>query len=302
MNEAGHTAGLLETPGMANVMNNLSHTIRSFNRFELKYVITLRQAERFKSGLRAYLVPDAYGNDNGRYTLTNLYYDSPDFHFYREKLDGVRVRRKLRIRRYETDALFSDETPVFVEIKQRVDRVTQKRRAILPYAEALHLCNDRQIPDHTPEEKAIVEEIFAFVWQYNLRPASLVRYTRQAFVGTEYDIGLRVTFDTALAFQSYPLHLHERPSGLPMLPANLVVMEIKVNERIPAWLTEMIAAHNLQMVRVSKYCRSVEAARNTPAMQWRRRTAEGSQDVLASSVSVFSTLERRMGMRVPRPR
>ena len=302
MNEAGHTAGLLETPGMANVMNTLSRTMRSFNRFELKYVITLQEAERFKSGLRAYLVPDAYGNASGRYTLTSLYYDSPDFHCYREKLDGVRVRRKLRIRRYESSAPFTDETPVSVEIKQRVDRVTQKRRAILPYAEALRLCNDRQVPDHAPEEKAIIEEIYAFVWQYNLRPASMVRYTRQAFVGTEYDIGLRVTFDTDLAFQSHRLHLHEPSSGLPMLPANLVVMEIKVNERIPTWLTEMIAAHNLQMVRVSKYCRSVEAARNTPSMQWRRRTAEGSQDVLASSVSVFSTLERRMGMRVTRSR
>jgi hypothetical protein len=287
---------------MANAMDNLSHTIRSFNRFELKYVITLQQAERFKSGLRVYLVPDAYGNDNGRYTLTSLYYDSPDFRCYREKLDGVRVRRKLRIRRYETDVPFTDETPVFVEIKQRVDRVTQKRRAVLAYAEALRLCNDRQIPDHLPEEKAIIEEIYAYVWQYNLRPASLVRYARQAFVGTEYDIGLRVTFDTALSFQSHPLHLHEQPSGLPMLPANLVVMEIKVNDRIPTWLTEMIAAHNLQMVRVSKYCRSIEAARNMPSTQWRRRTAEGSQEVLASSVSVFGTLERRMGMRVARSR
>jgi hypothetical protein len=282
------------------MMTNLSHTIRKFNRFELKYVITLQQAERFKSALRAYLVPDEHGNDNGRYALASLYYDSPDFRCYREKLDGIKFRRKLRLRRYETDELFTEETPVFVEIKQRVDRVTQKRRTLLPYSEALRLCNDRQIPDYAPEDKAIIEEIYAFVWQYNLRPASLVRYVRQAFVGTEYDVGLRVTFDTFLSFQTHPLHLHEGPSGLPMLPANLVVMEIKVNERIPTWLTEMIAAHNLQMDRISKYCRSIEAARNMPSAQWRRLTPERSQDVLFSSLSVFSTLERKMGIRIRR--
>jgi hypothetical protein len=281
-------------------MNNLSHTLRKFNRFELKYVITLQEAERLKSALRAYLVPDEHGNNNGRYELASLYYDSPDFRCYQEKLDGIKFRRKLRIRRYETDEVFTDETPVFVEIKQRVDRVTQKRRAILPYSQALRLCNDRQIPDYAPEDKTIIEEIYVFLWQYNLRPAGLVRYTRQAFVGTEYDIGLRVTFDTFLSFQTHPLHLHEEPSGLPMLPAHLVVMEVKVNERMPTWLTEMIAAHNLQMVRVSKYCRSIEAARNMPAMQWLRLTAESSQDVLVSSVSVFSTLERRMGIRIRR--
>jgi hypothetical protein len=281
-------------------MNNLSHTIRKFNRFELKYVITLQQAEQLKSALRAYLVPDEHGGDNGRYALASLYYDSPDFRCYREKLDGIKFRRKLRIRRYETNEVFTDETPVFVEIKQRVDRVTQKRRAILPYSQALRLCNDRQLPDYAPEDKAIIEEIYVFLWQYNLRPASLVRYTRRAFVGTEYDIGLRVTFDTFLSFQAHPLHLHEEPSGLPMMPAHLVVMEIKVNEHIPTWLTDMIAAHNLQMVRVSKYCRSIEAARNMPSMQWRRLTAESSRDVLASSVSVFSTLERKMGISIKR--
>ena len=212
-------------------------------------------------------------------------------------MDGVKFRRKLRIRRYETGEVLTEDTSVFLEIKQRIDRVTQKRRAILPYSEALRLCNDRQIPDYAPNDKAVIEEIYVFLWRYNLRPASNVRYDRQAFIGTDYDIGLRVTFDTSLSFQCHPLHLHEQPSGLPMLPANLVVMEIKVNERIPYWLTEMIAAHNLQLVRISKYCRSIEAAQNMPSAQWRNLTAESSREVLSSSFSVFSTLEQKIGIR-----
>ena len=275
-------------------MKNLSHTIRKFNRFELKYLISLQQAEKFKSALRAYLIPDEHGNNNGSYALTSLYYDSPDLRCYWEKENGIRIRRKLRIRRYETDAPLTDETPVFLEIKQRVDRVTQKRRAVLPYEEALRLCNDRQFPDHAPEDKAIIEEIYAFLWHYNLRPISIVRYDRQAFIGTEYDPGLRVTFDTSLSFQSYPLYLHESPSGLPMLAANKVVMEIKVNERMPTWLTDMIAAQGLQMVRVSKYCRSIDAARHMPSLQWRGLPAEPSQSVLSSSFSIFHTSEKKM--------
>lgn len=60
-------------------MNHLSHDIRKFNRFELKYLISLRQAARFTTALRAYLVPDEHGRQNGRYTLASLYFDSPDF-------------------------------------------------------------------------------------------------------------------------------------------------------------------------------------------------------------------------------
>jgi SPX domain protein involved in polyphosphate accumulation len=237
-------------------MNNLSHTIRRFNRFELKYLITLKQAELIKTALRAYLIADEHGN--GHYALTSLYYDSPDYRCYWEKVDGIKFRRKLRIRLYGSETELNDETPVFVEIKQRLDRVTQKRRAILPYHEALRLCNDRQFRDCAPGDQPVIDEVYAFLWEYNLRPASIVRYERQALMGTDYDLGLRVTFDTNLTYQIQPLCLGEPANALPLLPTDAVVMEIKVNERIPYWLTELVAAHNLQMVRMSKYCRSID--------------------------------------------
>jgi SPX domain protein involved in polyphosphate accumulation len=242
-------------------MSNLSHTIRRFNRFELKYMITIKQAELFKKALSAFLIADEHGNGDGRYILSSLYYDSPDFRCYWEKVDGVKFRRKLRIRHYVTDEALTDDTPVFVEIKQRLDRVTQKRRIVLPYRNAMSLCNDRQYPKvFALDDKAVLDEIYAYLWQYNLRPISIVNYERQAFIGTDYDLGLRVTFDTSLQYQTHNLLLHDEPSTLPMLPADRVIMEIKVNERIPYWLTEMIAAHNLNMIRVSKYCRSIELA------------------------------------------
>lgn len=238
-------------------MNQLSQIARKFNRFELKYLISLQQAERVKSVLRAYMASDEHGSGSGRYALANLYYDSPDFRCYWEKMDGIRLRRKLRLRRYDNDQPLAAETPIFVEIKQRLDRVTQKRRVLLPYASALQLCDQREMPDHAPDEQAVMEEIYAFIWNYNLRPARLIRYERQALIGTQYDPGLRVTFDTNLIYQITPLALHEEPAGLPLIPADQVVMEIKVNERIPHWLTELVGAHHLKMVRFSKYCHSV---------------------------------------------
>ena len=73
-----------------------------------------------------------------------------------------------------------------------------------------------------------------------------------------------MTFDTTLSFQSQQLMLHEEPISLSMFPADTVVMEIKVNERIPYWLTELVAAHNLSLFRISKYCRSIEMAQTMP--------------------------------------
>lgn len=242
------------------MIDNINHTIHCFNRFEIKYLLTLSQAECFKSALHSYLLPDDHGDNNGRYTLASQYYDSPDLQCYWEKLDGVKFRRKLRIRHYENGDLLCHDTPVFVEIKQRLDRVTQKRRTILLYRDALKLCNQRELPSDVVSNTAVVNEIYTFLWQYNLHPTSVVRYERQAFIGNKYDLGLRVTFDTNPTYQSAPLHLKETPVRLPILPADRVIMEIKVDERIPYWLTELVAAHNLKMVRISKYCRSIEVS------------------------------------------
>jgi SPX domain protein involved in polyphosphate accumulation len=256
-------------------MSNLSHTIRKFNRFELKYLMPIKAAEAFKRALRAYLVPDDHGDSVGCYGLSSLYYDGPHFCFYWEKVDGIKFRRKLRIRHYESSEPLTAGTPVFVEIKQRLNRVTQKRRVLLPYGEALRLCDGRQVPEHAPQDAAVIDEIHGMLWQYNLRPASVVRYTRQALVGTDYDIGLRVTFDTDLSYRANHLALCAETGGLQLLPPDWTVVEIKVNERIPYWLTELVAAHNLNLVRVSKYCRSIELAQNLATPAWRFALACG---------------------------
>jgi SPX domain protein involved in polyphosphate accumulation len=254
--------------------SSLSHTIRSSNRFELKYLVPIKAAEQFKRALRTYLVPDDNGDSRGRYDVSSLYYDGPGFGFYWERADGVKLRRKLRIRHYESSRPLSAHTPVFVEIKQRLNRVTQKRRVSLAYRDALRLCNGRQRPqaccsEHTAQDAAVLHEVESMLWQYDLRPASIVRYLRQALIGTEHDICLRVTFDTCLHYCADQLQLHERARGLQLFPADWVIVEIKVNERIPYWLTELVAAHNLNLVRVSKYCRSIELAHHLSAPAWR---------------------------------
>lgn len=248
-------------------MQNLSHTIRKFNRFELKYLVMIREAENIKKALGAYLTPDDHGNFYGSYPLVSLYYDSPDYRFYREKVDGIRFRRKLRIRWYETGTPLTSDTAVFVEIKQRLNRVTQKRRVLLPYCDALRLCNQREAPDHAPQDHAVIDEILSMCWQYELQPASVVMYARQALVGSDYDIGLRVTFDKDLRYRTHNLALDEPDAGQLLFPPDWVVMEIKINERIPYWLTELVAQHNLNLVRVSKYCRSIELAQQVTTAQ-----------------------------------
>ena len=56
-------------------------SFRSFNRFELKYVLSAARVPAVEADLANHLQPDSHG-DGGQYALTSLYYDSPDLVCY----------------------------------------------------------------------------------------------------------------------------------------------------------------------------------------------------------------------------
>jgi hypothetical protein len=45
-----------------------------------------------------------------------------------------------------------------------------------------------------------------------------------------------------------------------MFPMHHAVLEIKANDRVPYWLTHLVARNNLQLTRMSKYCSSLDSA------------------------------------------
>lgn len=238
----------------------MSDTIRRFNRFELKYVLSLEQVKRLKKDLKNYVVPDKHWNW-WAYILSSLYYDTKDYGFYWEKIEWLKFRRKLRIRRYVTNESLDDNSIVYVEIKQRVDRVTQKRRVPMKYKEALRLIHDKQIPNwYSPNDTEVINEILNLVETYNLEPSAITTYKREAFFWTDADIWLRITFDTDIGFKQKDLDLANANPEWLMIPAKFCILEIKANEKIPYWITELVANHGIKLVRVSKYCQALEQA------------------------------------------
>jgi len=120
--------------------------LHAFNRFEIKYLVPQTQADGLRTELGRHMDEDAYSGATG-YPITSLYYDTAHLRFYWEKIEGLRFRRKLRVRHYGTADDLTADSPVFVEIKQRVNRVTQKRRVCLPYRDALRLCSPQGLAE-----------------------------------------------------------------------------------------------------------------------------------------------------------
>ncbi len=73
--------------------------LHAFNRYEIKYLVHVAHAERARAAARGGLDLDRYAGDGG-YGVWSVYYDTPELRFYWEKIEGLRFRRKLRMRHY----------------------------------------------------------------------------------------------------------------------------------------------------------------------------------------------------------
>lgn len=238
---------------------HVASRLHAFNRFELKYLVPVEQAAEIRDELAERMDRDL-NSPVGGYGVWSLYYDTPQLRFYWEKIEGLKFRRKLRIRHYGNPDGVTDESPVCVEIKQRVNRVTQKRRITLPYGVARQLCDGRQMIEHSAKESAFVQEVLELVVRLNLQPTAITGYQREALVGRDADTGLRVTFDRRIRGRDRDFHFGTpNPENRFTIPPHLSVMEIKVNERTPYWITDLAARRNLNLIRVSKYVQSIEA-------------------------------------------
>jgi hypothetical protein len=234
----------------------VQHISRSANRFELKYLVPHDRVDSVVADLDPYVHTDRnVGHEQG-YRVRSVYWDSDAWIFFWEKIEGLKQRRKLRVRVY-TDAGYG-----FVEIKARADRTLQKRRTKLSLEE-IH-ARFRGLPEEThaidsPTDPVLSEAMY-LRQRYLLRPRMAISYWRRAFYGN-YEPDLRITFDRRIQYHPREVDI-ARPfeSGPYVVDPRLVVMEIKFNERAPLWLCKLASRHGLQIIRLSKYCTAVDRA------------------------------------------
>jgi SPX domain protein involved in polyphosphate accumulation len=235
-------------------MSTTEKYLRTFNRYELKYIVPHAPALAFLADLQGYCRLDPHADPKHGYPVYSLYWDSKDFDFFWEKIDGQKYRRKLRLRRYANDG------GVFVEIKQRIDRTVQKRRVRMDLGQAARIFTARGVDTVAEHEISdpVGQEALFLSHTFDLRPTMAVLYRRQAYFGN-YDAELRITLDSRIQYDSRALDIASTfESGKYVLAPELCVLEIKYNERVPIWLTKLVARHELPIVRYSKYCAAVD--------------------------------------------
>jgi hypothetical protein len=241
-------------------------------RHELKYLLRREQAGPLLDDLRARLRVDDHAAA-GSYPIASLYFDTPGFKAYWDKIDGERNRRKVRVRVYGGTEV-TPSTHCFLEVKQRINQMMLKRRVVLPYDQAVDF-------DAFPELAAthsgpvndeggdLLQEVYYLYRTLQLRPTCIVTYDRLALEGDELAPDLRVTLDTHLRGRTHDLSLvsGDRAANRQALSADLAVLEVKANHNVPGWLAKLLARHGCTLRRISKYCLVLETCQAIAARQ-----------------------------------
>lgn len=231
--------------------------IESFTRREQKYVISSKQYEALLAELAPYMRADKYGV-NGHYTVTSLYFDNPNCQIYYETKNKLAFRQKLRLRVYNDADLNSK---AFFEIKQKHKKVVNKRRMVLPLYEAERYLANRESPipltDYETSNLQVLKEIDYFQTLYKLEPEMIISYDRTALHGIN-DAELRLTFDFNLRCRHDDLSLTNGAYGDHFIDQDDVILEVKVNDSVPLWLTRILQNLACEQRSASKYCTSFE--------------------------------------------
>ena len=155
----------------------------------------------------------------GKYRIRSLYFDTPGDKALREKIDGVNMREKFRIRYYNGDASF-----IVLEKKSKINGLCAKESCRLTEEEAQAIANG-DISWLTSSERPLCIELYSKMNSQGLRPKTIVDYTRDPFIFPPGNVRVTIDYDIRTgAFRTDFLN----PETV-MLPAgeSPIILEVK---------------------------------------------------------------------------
>ena len=214
--------------------------ISVMKRYELKYVLTKEQVESFKTKILNHMKIDKYGLT----TISSIYYDTPRFSLINKSIEKPSYKEKIRLRSY---GLAKEDSPVFLEIKRKNEKIVYKRRIVSTENKVEKFFKE----DEEFDQEQISRELQAFKENYGtLEPKYLIIYDRIAYYQDNSD--LRITLDMNPRYRVNDLNLHTSLDGTPLLKEGEAILEVKVQHSVPLWLVDILTKEKIYQSSFSK--------------------------------------------------
>ncbi|MDD6812457.1 MAG: VTC domain-containing protein [Lachnospiraceae bacterium] len=90
------------------------------------------------------------------------------------------------------------------------------------------------------------------VYYDTLHPVVFLSYEREAYYAKD-ESDFRVTLDDTILCRQEDISLESEVYGTPILPENVVLMEVKCSGGIPIWMTNVLFGEHIYKTSFSKY-------------------------------------------------
>ena len=214
-------------------------------RHEWKYEINCGEMIALRQRLRAVMRQDPHCPE-GSYSIRSLYFDTPGDKALREKIDGVNVRSKFRIRYYNGDTSF-----IRLEKKSKRDGLGSKCGCAVTAEEVRRILDgDTDFMTEDPDRPLLAE--FGTRMRYEgLAPKTIVDYVREPFVFEPGNV--RVTIDRGIRTGIRATDLLD-PDCV-TIPAGdaPILVEVKWDAYLPSIIRDIVQIPNRRAGAFSKY-------------------------------------------------
>ncbi|MBE6052558.1 MAG: polyphosphate polymerase domain-containing protein [Clostridium sartagoforme] len=225
--------------------------IKSFKRFEKKFILNENQYKSLLPILKKYMNSDKYCKNGENYNIYSIYYDTDDNHVIRHSINKPYYKEKLRLRSYK--APIDEDSKVFLELKKKINGIVSKRRATLTLKEAEMFLESRIRPGSIDYlNNQVLNEIEYYLENNPIKPKVFISYSRNALFGKS-DNDFRITFDSNILSRRDNLSLKIGAYGNEILPKGYYLMEVKILGSMPLWLTKAFSELKIYNTHYSKY-------------------------------------------------
>lgn len=215
-------------------------------RQEKKFLINLEEFVKGSAYLAHFLMQDPHNGEEG-YKVRSLYFDSLEDRDLIEKLEGVEVRRKIRLRCYGPESEYA-----LLEMKQKQGEQQLKRSLRMSRKDAQELIAGNYSVLLSYKEPFAVE-CYGVMQMHLYRPKCIVEYNRKAFIAKENKI--RITFDHNIVATESDYNLFSDTLNMhPVWDRFNVVLEVKYNGFLLSYIRDLINGLDHSELSVSKYC------------------------------------------------
>lgn len=225
--------------------------IKSFKRYEKKYLLTKEQHNLLIPRLLEYMDFDKHCQNNKNYNIYSIYYDDDNNDVIRHSISAPYYKEKLRLRSYK--ASISKEDIVFLELKKKINKIVNKRRIVVTLEEALNFLENKIRPHATDYiNNQILNEIEYYLENHSVHPAVYIGYSRKAFFAKD-NPDFRLTIDSQILTRRNELSLESPCFGEDILEENQYLMEVKILGSIPLWFANILSDLKIYNTHFSKY-------------------------------------------------